>query len=974
MLSIISKSSDINSFINIVKDTYSECKDYTTQVGNIGEELSLFYFTFNSRLFDVKNYYPRKLIPDNIKSKLNIGKQDLGTDAVIEHTNNKFSFIQCKFRTDITDTLKRDSISNMALEYYGSKKKYIQNLYLFSTVINQPSKVSDEEKENLKFILYEELAELDWDLFKTFVINYLSKNIKTFELLPLPKLYPHQKNALEICKYQILLTLLSACGTGKTIISLLLMFKEIQENELPVILVVPTLYLVSQTFRVFSLYCDIPKLLIGSDYENEKDEENKCNFPYQLTTDEKEIFEFLDKNKSCFIISTYQSIGKINKVLNDNELILGLTICDEAHLTASNNKNGCFSIVLKSDFQTKRKIFMTATAKVYKGKNDDCYSMDKEEIYGKSYNILSFRDAIKQEILCDYKIMLGVDSNNMNFKNLKVKGITSDAEYNISARECIMLNMIKKDMEEEFSRILICCNSHEKSKQFYKFCKEMLKDTNIVLHLMKRNATSLDKDKARKILKTNNKCIIFQVKIFSLGADIPEITTISLLDDKNSTIDIVQTMSRALRKHPSKEDIGARILIPVVVNERKENTYRDVKDGFEITMEKDENFFDKDEFKNVKNILTSIALYDDAIREEILMKMKGEKKEYKEEMKFKQRIFFESKYLDLDIINKIGIEMYDKLGNRTVFSWDNNLEIVLDYKENNDEKEPRYDDKINRGTWLSDQFKSYKKGELSFERKEKLEKYELVNLDDWNTKKEEKGTRTKENLDEIWKINLDIVLEYKKNNNNENPLTNDVENNSIWLNNQIQYYKKGQLSKERKKLLEKHKLVDEKYWNTMEEQKGTKSKEKLDEKWKSYLKIVLEYKEDKRENPTQNDIKNGGKWLSHQGTYYRTGNMTKERKELLEKHKLVDKKTWNTVKPEKGSGSLQKRNELWVNNLNYILDHKKIMNREPKRNEPGGIWLHNQRMEYQKGKMIKERKELLEKHKLVDIKNWGINK
>ena len=604
MLSILSKSTDINSFINIVKSTYFNDKDYTSITGKIGEELCKFYFLFNSRLFNIKNYYTRDNLPEYIRLKLKLDEKDRGTDGIIEHNNGKFSFVQCKYRTDINSTLDRSSVANMALECLFSKD-ILQDLYLFCTVLKEPTELSKNERLNIKFILYGELENLNWTLFKQFVSNYSEKEQK--ELINfnnLPKLYEHQKLALNISKNQDKLTIIVACGGGKSLISYLLFVREINDHNCHVLLLVPSLYLMSQAFRDFSLYSDIPKLLIGSDYN-----EDNYKFPYTLTTDEKEIELFIGNNIKSILISTYQSCNKLYNALKSNKIVLGLTIADEAHLTATNKQDSCYNLVLKDEFPSKKKIFMTGTPKIYKGKNDECYSMDNENLYGKTYNILSYRQAIEQKILCDYKLMLGVGTNT---ENLKVKGIKDKVgnELNISSREYILLNMIIKDLEEEYSRIIVCSSNHKNSKNFYNFCKEMIKDVKLML--MPENATSKQKDRAQKLIKTEKKCVIFQVRIFNLGVNINEITTIALLDDKNSTIDIVQTISRALRIHKTKEN--ARMLIPVVINERKENEfiYDKEKDEFNVIIQENKNFFDTNEFNNVKNILSSIALYDEA--------------------------------------------------------------------------------------------------------------------------------------------------------------------------------------------------------------------------------------------------------------------------------------------------------------------------------------------------------------------------
>jgi predicted helicase len=48
---------------------------------------------------------------------------------------------------------------------------------------------------------------------------------------------------------------------------------------------------------------------------------------------------------------------------------------------------------------------MTATERVFRGDRNDVLSMDSEKDYGKRFFHLSFKEAIKQRIITDYKIL-----------------------------------------------------------------------------------------------------------------------------------------------------------------------------------------------------------------------------------------------------------------------------------------------------------------------------------------------------------------------------------------------------------------------------------------------------------------------------------------------------------------------------------------------------------------------------------------
>jgi predicted helicase len=53
----------------------------------------------------------------------------------------------------------------------------------------------------------------------------------------------------------------------------------------------------------------------------------------------------------------------------------------------------------------RHRVFMTATERVFRGERNDVLSMDSEKDYGKRFFHLSFKEAIKQRIITDYKIL-----------------------------------------------------------------------------------------------------------------------------------------------------------------------------------------------------------------------------------------------------------------------------------------------------------------------------------------------------------------------------------------------------------------------------------------------------------------------------------------------------------------------------------------------------------------------------------------
>ena len=48
---------------------------------------------------------------------------------------------------------------------------------------------------------------------------------------------------------------------------------------------------------------------------------------------------------------------------------------------------------------------MTATERFYAGSKDDIISMDDDEVYGETFVQMTFKEAIEQELLADYKVI-----------------------------------------------------------------------------------------------------------------------------------------------------------------------------------------------------------------------------------------------------------------------------------------------------------------------------------------------------------------------------------------------------------------------------------------------------------------------------------------------------------------------------------------------------------------------------------------
>ncbi|MFM9963564.1 MAG: hypothetical protein ACKV2Q_20340, partial [Planctomycetaceae bacterium] len=95
-------------------------------------------------------------------------------------------------------------------------------------------------------------------------------------------------------------------------------------------------------------------------------------------------------------------------------------IFDDAHKTAG-REGAKFSFALKDDnLPIRKRLFLTATPRHYdlrkrdkEGEPIEVYSMNRPEIYGPVVHTLSFAEAAKQKIICNYKVVISVVTSDI---------------------------------------------------------------------------------------------------------------------------------------------------------------------------------------------------------------------------------------------------------------------------------------------------------------------------------------------------------------------------------------------------------------------------------------------------------------------------------------------------------------------------------------------------------------------------------
>ncbi|MCT4552856.1 MAG: DEAD/DEAH box helicase family protein [Alphaproteobacteria bacterium] len=424
--------------------------------------------------------------------------------------------------------------------------------------------------------------------------------------------------------------LIKPCGTGKTVTSI-----AIWEDRLPdtTVVFVPSLNLLKQTKDNFKKYSDVDfdYLCVCSDKSvddsnlNEEDEVeieiSEVDDASKVTTNSDDIVEFLNKEndgKPKLIYSTYNSSEQIVNAVESlpEGFKFDLSMIDEAHKTATRtNDLNYYNYPLRDEYiPVDKRVFLTATPKVEKQTfaddgNEMIYSMDNEEVYGKEFYHMTYRYAIENDIISDYKIIaVGITRDEKVFleEYFQEHGIHND----LLVKEFYYVYALHKAMKEYGIKKTISFHSDvANAKSFFEkinLFKEHIdiEDLN-TSHVNGKMKADQRNDEMDKYAAKGEKSIITNCNCLTEGIDVPATDAVFFSDNKTSIIAIVQAVGRAMRKALEKE-LGY-IILPMLHSDDSSL----------------ESKIDEGNFKNIITVLKALASSDERIAEEVKAKRKS---------------------------------------------------------------------------------------------------------------------------------------------------------------------------------------------------------------------------------------------------------------------------------------------------------------------------------------------------------------
>ena len=612
---------------------------------------------------NIKNVWHESEIPSRDKKKISYPKNigDEGIDFLVKTKLGKYHAIQSKFRGNSKETLAIGKKSDLGTTFnlVNGICKNIDNIYVFAT-INSPPKKYKLIPKNCIFILNSFFKEFNNNVSKW---NSLKSNFKKIDFkdeLKNPEIFQEEaiKDLKEYFKNKKRGCLFLPCGTGKTLISY--WFAK-QMNYKKILILVPNLTLVSQILNNWvnqdyaNKITNNKWLVVCSDKDVRINEDpmviNTKDLPFETTTDEKLIKNFLDSNKNqySFIISTYNSSHKICTISKKINYNFDLCIFDEAHKTVG-TKDKLFSKALHDkNLKVKNRLFMTATKRIVHG-HKNIIDMRDKKIYGEIAHELSFKNAIENNNprLCNYRFRaLGVSKDEILqlWKlNPKVRSKTLDSTTMKYLSGLILLFKIwkKYDLKKgiTFHNTIGGSENFKNMAEQYQPYLNKMNDVEF-FNISSKKSQSGDKQSIIDDFSKDKKSIITNARCLVEGVDVPAVDLVLFADKKRSRVDIVQAIGRCLRKSGTKK--FGYVIVPFIFDKKL----------------KPENLL-KTEYKDVIKTIRILSLYDKTFAEDIKLASKNDNY-------FKGKVEIDipeyDKIVDIDKIRKaIKIENFKSIG------------------------------------------------------------------------------------------------------------------------------------------------------------------------------------------------------------------------------------------------------------------------------------------------------------------------
>ncbi|MFJ5680240.1 Helicase associated domain protein [Streptomyces sp. NPDC093097] len=392
--------------------------------------------------------------------------------------------------------------------------------------------------------------------------------------------WPHQRDAIAAVTSQLTrqprATLIAATGTGKTHIAARIAHNLARNGR--ALALVPTLNLLGQTARAWQ---DSGRQgrVIGV---CSTDEVTHHVGNTQVTTAPAELAALAIGNGPLSVFATYASLPVLVAAHHEHGLpAWDLAVVDEAHRTAGHRGKPWAAIHHDAQVPARRRLYQTATPRVWSVSDTDTplAAMDDTTLFGEVAYRLGLAEAIKRGLLADYQVLVPAVSDADIHQALAAAPTRRDFSAEALRNAALQIAVLQAVREAGLNRVL---TYHQRVSSARVFAEELERTAHAAGLLPAdgplwarwtsgKHSAQARTRMLREFSDHRGTAVISNARVFAEGVDIPQAKAVVFADARQSEIDTVQAIGRALRQQPG-EGKKATIVVPVYLGPQQQDS------------------------------------------------------------------------------------------------------------------------------------------------------------------------------------------------------------------------------------------------------------------------------------------------------------------------------------------------------------------------------------------------------------------
>ncbi|MEU3877654.1 Helicase associated domain protein [Streptomyces sp. NPDC029704] len=371
----------------------------------------------------------------------------------------------------------------------------------------------------------------------------------------------------------------AACGSGKTLMSVMAATRLVPGDGLLVVFA-PSLALIAQSIRQWRALSRVDAVLaVCSDDTVADAPAHLGDIPAQVSTDPGEIAAWLRTARGRrLVVATYRSAPRLAEALRETDITVDLAVYDEAHHLSGRIDQPGRRMPETAFLPAVRRQYMTATPRIEHGvaRSGTWLSMDDTSVFGPVLYSYPFSRGIAEGYLEDYRVFI------VGIRASEARALLDDPDHEYvegpgapSLQTLVAQAALVRAAEKYGTRRALTFHYRiEHAQEFARTLPRLSRRLAPDLPVPRAAHVHGDMDHAVRdqILDAlrhppaGGWSVVANSRCLGEGVDIPAIDAILFAHPKNSAVDIVQAVGRALRPHPDTPG-PSTIIIPLVVPE-----------------------------------------------------------------------------------------------------------------------------------------------------------------------------------------------------------------------------------------------------------------------------------------------------------------------------------------------------------------------------------------------------------------------